>query len=102
LKKGSWAQDRAKPLRKRGLKVQSPTGATGVIVESKKKRHVDVSKNMFLMTRQAIPRTWRTLRKGVTGIPLNAPITRTTEDGTTPKPGVPVSSFLIAMFLLII
>ena len=57
---------------------------------------------MFLMTRQAIPRTWRTLRKGVTGIPLNAPITWTTEDGTTPKPGVPVSCFLIAMFLLII
>jgi len=30
-KKGSWAQGGLKPRRKRGLKVQSPTGATGVI-----------------------------------------------------------------------
>ena len=30
--KGSWAQDGAKPLRKRGLKVQSPIGAAGVIL----------------------------------------------------------------------
>jgi len=44
VKKGSWAQDRAKPRRK----VQSPTGAAGVILESKK-RHVDVVKNIFLM-----------------------------------------------------
>ena len=29
-KKGSWAQGEVKPRRKRGLKVQSPTGATGV------------------------------------------------------------------------
>jgi len=29
MKKGSWAQDRAKPLEKRGLKVQSPILATG-------------------------------------------------------------------------
>ena len=31
-KEGSWAQDGAKPLRKRGLKVQSPIGAAGVIL----------------------------------------------------------------------
>ena len=29
-KNGSWAQDRAKPRRKRGLKVQSPIFGTGV------------------------------------------------------------------------
>jgi len=46
LKNRSWAQDRAKPPRKRGLKVQSPTGAAGVIIESKK-RHGDVVKNSF-------------------------------------------------------
>ena len=29
-KNGSWAQEEVKPLRKRGLKVQSPIGAAGV------------------------------------------------------------------------
>ena len=29
-KNRSWAQEEAKPLRKRGLKVQSPSGGTGV------------------------------------------------------------------------
>ena len=38
LKNRSWAQGEVKPRRKRGLKVQSPTWAAGVILESKKKR----------------------------------------------------------------
>ena len=42
MKKGSWAQGEVHPRRK----VQSPTGATGVI---KEKRHVDVSKNIFFL-----------------------------------------------------
>ena len=32
-KKGSWAQDGAKSLEERGLKVQSPIGATGVSIK---------------------------------------------------------------------
>ena len=35
-KKGSWAQGEVKPLRKRGLKVQSPMWGTGVVLDSKK------------------------------------------------------------------
>ena len=38
MKKGSWAQDGQKPLRKRGLKVQSPILAAGVIPGLSKKK----------------------------------------------------------------
>ena len=34
VKKGSWAQEEVKPLRKRGLKVQSPIWGTGVVLWS--------------------------------------------------------------------
>jgi len=53
LKNRSWAQDRAKPLRKRGRKVQSPIFGMGVILESKK-RHGDVVKNSFNGFQQVI------------------------------------------------
>jgi len=35
IKNGSWAQVGVKPLEKRGLKVQSPIFAAGVILDSK-------------------------------------------------------------------
>ena len=40
VKKGSWAQGEVKPLRKRGLKVQSPISGTGVILDSKKQQKI--------------------------------------------------------------
>jgi len=45
-KNRSWAQDREKPLGERGLKVQSPILAAGVILQSKK-RHFYVGKKIF-------------------------------------------------------
>ena len=38
-KKGSWAQGEVNPLRKRGLKVQSPIFGTGVVLDSKKQEN---------------------------------------------------------------
>ena len=46
LKNRSWAQGQVKPRRKRGRKVQSPSWAAGVTLESNK-RHGDVVKNSF-------------------------------------------------------
>jgi len=39
-KNRSWAQGEVKPLEKRGLKVQSPIGAAGVIGKHKKKLNI--------------------------------------------------------------
>ena len=47
LKIGSGAQGGVKPLRKRGLKVQSPISATWVIFESKKKDVVFKSRKLI-------------------------------------------------------
>ena len=46
LKNRSWAQGQVKPWRKRGRKVQSPSWAAGMTLESNK-RHGDVVKNSF-------------------------------------------------------
>ena len=45
VKKGSWAQGEVKPLRKRGLKVQSPIGGTWVVLENKTK----MNKSRFIV-----------------------------------------------------
>jgi len=46
-KNRSWAHEREKPLRKSGLKVQSPILAAGVLLESKKRR-LYVGKNILM------------------------------------------------------